>query len=436
MTGTQLQALELIASLARTGDLRLTVVGPTSEPGEAGRALARMEGVELVTRAEIERRRRADLVHRPYQVDTDSDLAFLGGLAERLVVTNQDLIAYHNPAYFPTFAEWASYRRVTRAALAVADRVVFFSAHGRAEALEEELLDPGRASVVHTGVDHAFVRGAPAPSPPTHGERLAPGEEAILCLGTDFRHKNRLFALRVAQALKRRHGWAGTLVFAGPHVAHGSSLADETALLSRDPSLADAVLDLRALSEAEKAWLFERAALVLYPSVYEGFGLVPFEAAERDVPCMWARGTSLSEVLPDSAAWIVPWDAEQSAARALELLRDPSARRQNLDAIRAAAKPLTWDAAAASLSELYRQTCDEPAAPAGALERRRGMLLPFSDDALRLVGPGGALPSELERPLLALATHPHVGRPLFGALKAGYRASYRLRRLRGRYGSP
>jgi len=56
---------------------------------------------------------------------------------------------------------------------------------------------------------------------------------------------------------------------------------------------------------------------------------------------------------------------------------------------------------------------------------------PVSEDGLRLVGPGGALPAELERPLLALATHPRIARPLFTALRAGYRAAYRLRR-RGR----
>ena len=45
----------------------------------------------------------------------------------------------------------------------------------------------------------------------------------------------------------------------------------------------------------------------------------------------------------------------------------------------------------------------------------------FSDDALRLVGPDGVLPADVERPLLALATHPQLGTPVFGALKAGYR---------------
>ena len=72
---------------------------------------------------------RADVVHRPHQIGTPADLAVLAGLADRLVVTHQDLISFHNPGYFPFGAAWEGYRDLTRRALAAADRVLFFSAH-------------------------------------------------------------------------------------------------------------------------------------------------------------------------------------------------------------------------------------------------------------------------------------------------------------------
>ncbi|MDQ6807703.1 MAG: hypothetical protein M3065_22755, partial [Actinomycetota bacterium] len=80
----------------------------------------------------------------------------------------------------------------------------------------------------------------------------------------------------------------------------------------------------------------------------------------------------------------------------------------------------------------YELTCDSPATPASALERRHGLVnIGLSEDAMRLIGPDGALPTDVERPLLALATHPQIGAPMFRAMKFGYRASYALRR-RGR----
>jgi hypothetical protein len=218
-------------------------------------------------------------------------------------------------------------------------------------------------------------------------------------------------------------------------VAQGSSSPDEAQMLALKPRMAGAVLEFAAVSEAEKAWLFRRARLALYPTVHEGFGLVPFESADYGVPCLWAPGTALSEVLPDPAAAIVPWNAAETADAAHRLMRDETARQRNLEAIRRSAVGLTWDATAAHLVELYRQTCDAASAPTGAVERKSGLLTgTLSEDAIRLIGPGGALPSDVERPLLALATHRQFATPMFGVMKVGYRASYRLRRRLRRNG--
>ena len=170
------------------------------------------------------------------------------------------------------------------------------------------------------------------------------------------------------ERLKARHDWDGILVLAGPTVGHGSSREQEARWLADHPQLAQAVIDVGAVSEAEKAWLFERSTLVLYPSVVEGFGLVPFEAAAQNTPCMWAPVSSLSELLPDDAAAIVPWDEQRSAERALALMQDPDARRRNLEAIRTAAEPLTWDATAAGARGALRghgRRARQPPPPSG-----------------------------------------------------------------------
>jgi glycosyltransferase involved in cell wall biosynthesis len=253
----------------------------------------------------------------------------------------------------------------------------------------------------------------------------------MLCLGTDFEHKNRLFALELLEELRARPDWKGQLVLAGPRARFGSSSAEEREWLARRPELAGSVVVLAAVSEAEKAWLLRHGALVLYPTVNEGFGLVPFEAAEHGTPCLWAAGSALGELLPDAAAGIVPWDAAASATRALALMREEGERAANIEAIRRAGAALTWDATAQGLLAVYRAVCDEPPAPAGARARTGGLMREgLSEDGVRLVGPEGALPRELERPLLALATHPRVARPAFAALNAAYRAWIRVRERR------
>jgi glycosyltransferase involved in cell wall biosynthesis len=436
MTGTQLHVLELIAALAATGQVRLSAIVPGDLSDYARDALRQVPEVELVIAgapAGAAPMAQADIVHRPSQISTPADLALLAQLSDRLMITHQDMISYRNPSYFDSFAAWEGYRGLTRRALAVADRVVFFSAHARDEALAEELVEPERASVVHIGVDHTLLAPSPVPVAPAGAARIPGDAEVMLCLGTDFRHKNRVFALHVLDELQRRHDWRGWLVLAGPRVARGSSLGDEARLLEHRPELTRALLTLGSVSENEKAWLLQRSKLVLYPTVYEGFGLIPFEAADSGAPCLWAAGTSLSEVLPDSAAGIIAWDQAAAADRALELMRDERARESHLEAVRRAAADLRWETTAQRLIEIYRATCDGPPAPAALSERGHGLMQRgFSDDALRLVGPDGVLPADVERPLLALATHPQLGGPMFRALKAGYRASARLRRLGAR----
>jgi glycosyltransferase involved in cell wall biosynthesis len=434
-TGTEIQVLEVIAALARTEKAHLTAIVPGTLAQHAARRLASLPNISLVHHSEAVAATggSANIVHRPYQINDPGDLTFLASLGERLIVTNQDLIAYRNPSYFEDFEAWDGYRRLTQLTLGVVDRVVFFSAHARDDALSEDLVDPSRASVVAIGVDHAIAHPHGRPVAPAGARGLPETAEAMLCIGNDFRHKNRVFALRMLEELQRRHDWTGHLLFAGPSVRHGSSSTEEAELLALHPRLADFMIDFGAVSDAEKAWLLGRTGLVVYPTTYEGFGLVPFEAAHHGVPCMWAAVTSLREVLPDSAAEIKAWDAAHSADRAIELLRDENARERNLAAIRTAGAKFSWESTASRLLELYGIACDAPALPISARPGSHGVSYgALSEDAMRLVGPGGALPADVERPLLALATHPQFGAPVFGALKLGYSASRKMGQRRAR----
>ncbi len=435
-TGTEIQVLEVIAALARIEKAHVTAIVPGTLAQPAARKLASLRNISLVHHSEAVAvtRGSASVVHRPYQINDPGDLTFLASLGERLIVTNQDLIAYRNPSYFEDVEAWDGYRRLTQLTLGVADRVVFFSAHARDDALSEDLVDPNRASVVAIGVDHPIAHARPVP--PARARALPETAEVMLCIGNDFRHKNRVFALRMLEELQRRHDWTGYLLFAGPSVRYGSSGSEEAELLAVQPRLADFMIDFGAVTDAEKTWLLGRAGLVVYPTMYEGFGLVPFEAAHHGVPCMWAAVTSLREVLPDGAAEITAWDAAQSADRAIELLRDENARERNLAAIRSAGAKFTWESTAVRLLELYGIACDAPALPVSARPGSHGLSYgALSEDAMRLVGPGGALPTDVERPLLALATHPPLSAPVFGAVKLGYSASRKMRQLRARIAS-
>ena len=97
-------ALELIGALARREDIALRVTVPRSL-GESARAVLDDLGVERIWHDEVDDDTvPTDIVHRPYQVTTPRDLLLLGRLGRRVVLTQLDAIAYHNPVYFDDYA--------------------------------------------------------------------------------------------------------------------------------------------------------------------------------------------------------------------------------------------------------------------------------------------------------------------------------------------
>ncbi|MGA7703774.1 MAG: hypothetical protein WB998_02645, partial [Solirubrobacteraceae bacterium] len=160
--GTQTYAIELILALAREPGIEVRVLVAPDISARAREAFAGTPGIELLTYEQaLAGAPLSDVVHRPQQVFTPDDMVLLRLLGRRVVVGQQDLIAYHNPGYHHDADSWHAYRRTTRLALAGADQVVFFSEHARRDALGEDLVSAGRAHVVGIGADTLAPDGPP-----------------------------------------------------------------------------------------------------------------------------------------------------------------------------------------------------------------------------------------------------------------------------------
>jgi glycosyltransferase involved in cell wall biosynthesis len=479
VTGTQRHILELIAALAATGELRLRLVVSPDAGVENVELLRSLPGTEVLPIESVDAATQPTTIfHRPQQVFATPDLLLAMRLGERIVLNQLDLIAYRNPAYHADAVAWRSHRRMSRQGLAAADRIVVFSEHTRLDLLSDELAEDERIRIVPPGLDHTLAGGTEGPGrrPAAMTEVVersgATGvSEFLFCLGTDFHHKNRQFALQLLDSLRERHAWCGSLVFAGTHIPHGSSVQQERELIRTHPRVRDAVIDLGAVDDDEKGWLMSHAAAVVYPSVYEGFGLVPFEAALSGVPCLFAPQASLAEVLPVDAAAIVPWDPTQSADKAHVLLTDPHARARHVEKLVKSARRFTWAGAVATMVEIYGEAAVAPVREAATLSRdevarehelrelvaahesrvssivstlsaEREHARKMYDElnaevgfALSLIGPNGTLPEDLQRAMLALSARPTLSRPLYGAAASVFRVARRIRRApHGRVG--
>lgn len=148
---------------------------------------------------------------------------------------------------------------------------------------------------------------------------------------------------------------------------------DDTMLVltgARDPRVfgyfgevqSDGVRMIGYVSDQELRALYEHALALVFPSLYEGFGLPPVEAMTCGCPVVISEQPALVEVCGDAALHCEANDVA-ALARHLRALNDDAALRQRLSAAgRERARRFTWAATARTLLGLCLQVASQRAA--------------------------------------------------------------------------
>jgi glycosyltransferase involved in cell wall biosynthesis len=127
---------------------------------------------------------------------------------------------------------------------------------------------------------------------------------------------------------------------------------DAGALLARAGGRARA---LGFLPRADVDALLAGAAVVAYPSLREGFGLPVLEAMAQGAPVVTSAGTATEEVAGGAAVLVDPTDVGAIAEAIDSVLGDQQLAARLGSAGRARAAELTWERAAASTVDAYRE---------------------------------------------------------------------------------
>lgn len=368
ITGTIVLTLEIANALANAinqqkpsqqFDISLTLIVADNLPRHLLRGLDKRITVMEASEFQFTDKKKFDLIHRPYQINSLNDLSFLLKVARRCVISQLDCIAFATPSYAPNAEAWQAYCIATEQALQFADGVVFISQDAAEDAAHRGLHVPHeRACVSYLGVDHQLF-STHAEEPTAH--RRLYDEPFLLTLSTNFLHKNRPLAIRAFGELVQRYGWNGRLILRGPHVSFGGSMEAEAKELEALPlTIRERVHDLGNMNEAEKAWVLPRAAALLYPSHYEGFGMPPFEAALLGVPSLATRTTSLIETLGEQVDYVKTMNADTWADAIWEMISDPIHAQKQVKQIELQAVKYSWNAGAEQLLQFYSHILQLP----------------------------------------------------------------------------
>ena len=357
-TGTQVALLATAKALAEHPGVRDLVVGVPGGviPRYAWDALNR-PGVRVVNSSHytFDGLSGIDVIYRPYQPQRGLPYGRWRQISRRIVCSVLDLIAYDNGAYHQTGEGWVDYRESVREAVSSVDALVTIS-HDVAETVRSAQLPipDDRVMVVELGADHIDA-STRQECPQSLAEPARDGRPFLLVLGAAYAHKNRDLAIGAWQQL-RSQGHDVELVLAGVMTPAGSSRNDEALRTSRGPQ----PIVLPDVSEAEKAWLYANAALVLYPTSAEGFGLVPFEAAVYGTPTAFVSFGPLAELLPGSVGTAADWSVEAYADAVEQLLTDRAVSAAQVTATRQRMELLTWRRMAEQLVDAFMVTLRRP----------------------------------------------------------------------------
>jgi glycosyltransferase involved in cell wall biosynthesis len=356
-TGTQVQTLSLVRALADRPEIReltISLTGPVPDYATISLDHSKIRVVHAPL-PEIGAFGPIDIVHRPFQPDRRLDIPLLRGEETRVVITIQDLIAFRTGSYHETPQTWLEYRNAVRWALSEADAVVAIT-DDVIEAITDEALPVERERLhrVPNGTDH-LEGGAPERFPSALLDREFGAQRFALVLGTTYAHKHRDLAIRAVQDVRAR-GRSILGILAGAQVPVGSSRRTEALARKLDNSF----LELPDVSSEERTWLIRHAAVLLYPSSAEGFGLVPFEAARLGTPTVAVDFGPLHEVQGTAPVSSRDWSPASLADGIERLLADPSVRDAQLAHALSAAGAYTWASTAEQLVKVYARTLAQP----------------------------------------------------------------------------
>ncbi|ENV80911.1 MULTISPECIES: glycosyltransferase family 4 protein [Acinetobacter] len=164
-------------------------------------------------------------------------------------------------------------------------------------------INPDKVKVVYNGVSSAFHQDV---------QPYLPGFPYIFIVGNRKLHKNEDRALRA---------FAQANIDKNIHVLFSGKPSDQLANTAKELQIEDRVKFLGRLSEDELASTYKGALCLLFPSLYEGFGLPVIEAMACGTPVITSNTTSLVEIANNSCELINPTKIEQ-ISKAIEKILD------------------------------------------------------------------------------------------------------------------
>ena len=262
---------------------------------------------------------------------------------EPYVLTVHDISFEVHPEWFRPGEAWF-YRTLVRGAAQRARKVITVSEFCRNEIMERWGIPADRVETTHEAARNIFRAG----------KKRKAGPPSLLFVSAIHPRKNLGRLIRVWRRLREGRFPDLELRVIGP--AGWSAGSDVRAL--REAEAGGGAKWLGPHTDEELKQAYQEATLLVYPSLYEGFGLPPVEAMASGCPVVCSNAGSLPEVCGEAAEYFDPSSEEEMAAK-IGLVLGSASRQEDLRLKGMARAGLySWEKMAEETADIYRRAME------------------------------------------------------------------------------
>lgn len=240
-----------------------------------------------------------------------------------------------------------------RHALRRADAVLLDSRHAAAQ-LVSRVGNPQRLHLEPLGVASRFSRLDAETIEEVlgrYGKGILRPHDYVLWVGGFRPHKNLNVLIQAFAALPADQRRETRLVLAG---RASNEYAEWLRRQAEEAGVGEEVVFPGYIPDDDLPALYSGAAVFVFPSLYEGFGLPPLEAAACGVPVLCADRPPLTEVMGSAAGYFDPLEVGALAHLLSEVLGSPGRRQELGRRAHTRSRQFSWDAVALDLAKVYR----------------------------------------------------------------------------------
>ena len=267
-----------------------------------------------------------------------------------LVLTVHDTSFETYPEFFSLKQRWWHRAVAPRLLARRAAVILAVSETTKRDVTERWNIPPERIVVTHEGAAPEFFAPPLRETLADLKKRRGLPERFILHVGALEPRKNHLGLLEAYHQLRPQARFASLgLVLAGPPGWNNGPILKAI----RTSPYRDDIRLLGFVSDAERRTLYRAAAVLAFPSFYEGFGLPPLEAMASGLPVVASSAGALGEVVGDAGILVDPYRPSEIADALAAVLDSPSLAELHVARGRARAARFSWDACAKKTEEAF-----------------------------------------------------------------------------------